>query len=271
MNEVASFVQPFNQFLPAGQVSVYRCVEAGIADIYYSGPPGKAPAGTVAEVEALESSLYTTVVGPDVPSDVNGTTLPEEYAALTKVNPPLKFLVLNTIDDVKHASQNLRLPILFCGPESGMFDVGLGRVPYAWQPSGNHCIVISDYLANGNVIVRDYANSEFFGYAREYKLTQGMVSATAVYPRWFVTNPGSDPAFLLNLWSATALFIGGVPDYNTGIAETWKRDVSQGLWRGAPLMHEGKTIWKGKQVPWQLFTAGFYTDEGGVHYWHPNT
>jgi len=79
-------------------------------------------------------------------------------------------------------------------------------------------------------------------------------------------NPGADPNFLNNYWN----ILGVGADFSTGLAKTWAQDVSNDFWRGSPIAKEGKTIWKGKEVPVLYTTAGFYTDEGGVHYWHEN-
>jgi N-acetyl-anhydromuramyl-L-alanine amidase AmpD len=85
------------------------------------------------------------------------------------------------------------------------------------------------------------------------------------------TNPGADPAFQQSYWNSNNIFIGAVPDITTGIANAWIHDVAQGLWRGGPLMHEGKIMWKGQIVPWQQFVGGFYTWENGQPFWHSNS
>ncbi len=81
-------------------------------------------------------------------------------------------------------------------------------------------------------------------------------------------NPGSDPAFLNTYWNSG---VQPAPDFTTGIAHAWAKDVSQDLWRGVPIMKEGKIMWKGALVPWQQFGGGFYTWEKGQAFWHSNS
>src|SRR6266581_311395 len=82
------------------------------------------------------------------------------------------------------------------------------------------------------------------------------------------TNPGADPVFLQQYWSSG---VQPIPDFTTGIAHAWAKDVSQDLWRGVPIAKEGKIMWKGTLVPWQQFGGGFYTWEKGQAFWHSNS
>jgi N-acetylmuramoyl-L-alanine amidase len=68
------------------------------------------------------------------------------------------------------------------------------------------------------------------------------------------------------------LFNSVVPggDMTSGLGNAWQRDVSAGMWRGAPLIHEGSIEWKGVSVPWLLCSGGFYTWESDIAYWHAN-
>ncbi len=82
------------------------------------------------------------------------------------------------------------------------------------------------------------------------------------------TNPGADPDFQHTYWNSG---VQPAPDFTTGIAHAWAHDVSQDLWRGVPIMKEGKIMWKGTLVPWQQFGGGFYTWEKGQAFWHSNS
>src|SRR5258708_40146865 len=78
---------------------------------------------------------------------------------------------------------------MLCGAETGMYDIGLGDiVPYAWTPTGNHCIVVSGVDANGNFLVHDCASIAPSGVRpgpRTYDASKlQIVSATAVIPPW---------------------------------------------------------------------------------------
>ncbi len=84
-------------------------------------------------------------------------------------------------------------------------------------------------------------------------------------------NPGADPTFQDWYWNVA----GAEADFSTGLAKTWAHDVSNDFWRGSPIAKEGSTNWRWKdgmlhKTPVLATTAGFYTDEGGVHYWHEN-
>lgn len=75
-----------------------------------------------------------------------------------------------------------------------------------------------------------------------------------------------NPSFLQTLFHSVVP--GG--DMTSGLGNAWQRDVSTGMWRGAPLIHEGSIEWKGVNVPWLLCSGGFYTWESGIAYWHAN-
>jgi hypothetical protein len=179
--EVASFTAPLDQFQPGK--SAYECVAFGCADINFCGPPGGSPTGNATQIIGLAEYWYARETGSNDSSNTAGMSSGQEYAVLNGLG--LRFHPLG--GDLLAATRNALaqgLPVLLCGAETGFFDVALGRVPYAWTPSGNHCIVASG-LAGNNLYVRDYANSEFFGYRREYDAAKmRLVSATAVEPHW---------------------------------------------------------------------------------------
>ncbi len=184
--EVASFVAPLDQF-QAGK-SVDMCVAFGCADIYFSADPSSTPTASAGQIVGLAETWYAREEGSDASSNTNGMSAPAEYAMLEGLGLHYQGLSGDLIAATRDALGR-GLPVLICGAEAGFFDVALGGVPYAWSPIYNHCIVASGLAPNGNFYVRDYANSEFFGYRRVYSASaMRLVSATAVTPRWMETS-----------------------------------------------------------------------------------
>jgi hypothetical protein len=103
-----------------------------------------------------------------------------------------------TLEYVK-AWLNVGYPVMLCGAETGMYDIGLGDVvPYNWPPSGNHCIVASGIAPDGNLLVHDTANIGPTGVRpgpRTYDANNlRLVSATAISVPWLPALPADyDP------------------------------------------------------------------------------
>lgn len=180
--EVAGFIAPLDQF-QAGK-SVDMCVAFGCADIFYSSEPTSNPTATAGQIVGLAEQWYAREEGSDGAGNTNGMSIGAEYAMLDGLNLHYEALSGDLVAATREALAR-GLPVLITGAEAGFFDVTLGRVPYAWPPIYNHCIVASGLASNGNFYVRDYANSEFFGYRRVYSASaMRLISATAVWPRW---------------------------------------------------------------------------------------
>ncbi len=86
-------------------------------------------------------------------------------------------------------------PVLMCGMETGMYDIGLGdRVPYSWTPQGSHCIVATGIAPDGNLLVRDPANVDNSGPRpgpRTYDISKLDLNSGIVFvPTWM---PKPDP------------------------------------------------------------------------------
>jgi hypothetical protein len=146
---------------------------------------------------------------------------------------------------------------LICGVEASFFDVGMGKVPYPWTPGGNHCIVACGIRANGNILVRDYANTlNTPGSVREYDASKmALISATAVTPRW--KTPFTTPAIDQQMIDTWAYFLGtNAAPYDTGIARDWKALYPK-MDVGSPLGLEKDSVnWEGKPIKVQLFSSG---------------
>lgn len=275
--EVAVFAQPLNQFQPSK--SAYECVAFGCADINFCGAPG-GQAGQADQIITLAEAWYAKLTGSNDASNADGMSTGQEYAMLNGLGLRYEALSGDLIEET-HSALERGLPVLICGAESSFFDVGLGRVPYAWQPSGNHCIVASGQ-AGDDFLVRDYANSEFFGYCRQYSTAKmQLVSATAVYPHWMpAPEPTAPAAQLLQAaayWSSTAhLFGGQALPYDTGIAKSWLAQYEAGKVWGPPVTGEisrdlagnALTDWSGNQIIAQHFTGGRAEDHAGTIRWY---
>lgn len=181
--EIADFLD-VSQFVPAH--SAYECVAYSAALIYYCGPPNQGPSGSTLQASNLAQYYYGLEEGSNLSSNMNGMSLQAEYDMLQKMGLHYQALQPN-INAIKSALAD-GLPVMLCGAETGMYDVGLGeRIPYSWTPSGNHCIVVSG-ADMYNLLVHDCASIGSTGVRpgpRVYDAAKlEIVSATAVTPRW---------------------------------------------------------------------------------------
>jgi hypothetical protein len=194
MSEVASFVNE-NQF--EGGESAYECVAFSAALCRYAGKPGQSPTGTGEQVDQLADYWYARLEGSSNASNTNGMSLQAEYTMLQGLG--LKYYPSSTSLNYIKAWLALGYPLLICGAETGMHDLDLGdRVPYAWTPTGNHCIVASGIASDGNLLVRDTASIAPTGVRpgpRRYDASKlQLISATAISLPWLPVQPqGFDP------------------------------------------------------------------------------
>jgi hypothetical protein len=182
--EVADFLD-VSQFIPGR--SAYECVAYSASLIFYCGAPGHGPTGSTLQATALAQRWYGIEEGSTDSSNTNGMSLDAEYNMLQGMG--LHYQALSPdVSAVKAALQE-GVPVMLCGAETGMYDLGLGNVvPYAWTPSGNHCVVASGIASDGNLLVHDCANISPSGVRpgpRTYDAGKlQIVSATAVIPPW---------------------------------------------------------------------------------------
>jgi len=258
---VASFVSPLNQFSEGYKD---ECVAYGIADIYFCGPPSGKPAGSAQDITALADKWYKAETG--ALASTAGLTLAQAEHILTSLG--LSFKVLpNTIDALKQALSNEKNPVLVTAPESSFFDIGLGRVPYAWNYTQyNHCIVASGVSASGNLLVRDYANVETTpGAEREYDISKiRPISLIAVIPRWKKNQPFTFSTEEIQEWIELDRSI----PQNTGLMESWAKARRAGYFLGSPTSWEHKGIFQGKPAILQSYQFAFGVDIEGQHTWH---
>lgn len=182
--EVADFVDT-SQFI-AGR-SAYECVAYSASLVYYCGRPGHGPAGSAMQTSNLAQYWYGREEGSNAASNENGMSLDAEYNMLQGLGLTYHPLAASVAGVKEALTQGY--PVLLCGAETGMYDLGLGdRVPYAWKPSGNHCIVASGIASDGNLLVHDCASIGPSGVRpgpRTYDVSKlEIVSATAVIPSW---------------------------------------------------------------------------------------
>ncbi len=220
---VASFVAPLTQF-ESGE-NTEECVAFGGVDIFYSGPPNGQPTGTAEQIDQLADFWYAKLGN-------NGMNLQAEYDMLKGLGllyaplPP-------TTRDVIASLEQLGYPVLITGAECGFFDVGLGRIPYAWDCTPhNHAIVACGVTSDGNLYVRDYANVQAEpGSLREYAVSKmSLVSATSVKPRWKVPGgtllePTSDD---LHVWGKNATLVTSSAIGQSWLVGRWKHSYNFG-------------------------------------------
>lgn len=196
--EVCDVVWPVNQFYN-GSRSQYACGPYGCALYKYMGQPNQGPTGVLSDIDQTAYTLYTTYIGPDVPSDQNGTNIPEFYQMLADCN--LLFYKMPLTVSAIQQSISFGRPVLVSAAETGMHDVNSGdRVDYAWTPSGNHIIAVTGVDANGNLLVRDYANIASNGPRGPQPMTYDaskfgpIESVTSIVPFWELEQSGQATA-----------------------------------------------------------------------------
>lgn len=181
--EVADLLD-VDQFI-AGR-SAYECVAYSISLCKFAGAPGHGPTGTTREASALAQQWYAREEGSDSDSNTSGMSLEAEYQMLRGVDLPFHGLAAN-VEAVKAMLARGHL-VLVCGAETSFFDMELGRVPYSWPPTGNHCIVASGIAKDGNLLVHDCASISSGGVRpgpRRYDAKKmRLISATAVSVPW---------------------------------------------------------------------------------------
>lgn len=227
-NEVANF--PTGSQFEGGE-SAYLCVFFGCADIAASSRPGYAVGQSWEWVDQKADSLANEVQGSGAFETSQGASLQDEYDALQKLGLTYTEITVSssegdsgTLSRIKQAINDGK-PVLLCGAETGFIDEATGTVDYHWTPTGNHCIVVTGYQPNGNLIVRDYAavgNNFVPGSKRTYVASKIVaVSATAVQPYWWtpaVNVPGTgwhDDGTTLTAPNGK-VFVKGFRDYILG-------------------------------------------------------
>jgi hypothetical protein len=266
-NEVADFLD-VNQFIPGR--SAYECVAYSGALVKYCGSPGKGPTGSTLEASNLAQFWYGKEEGSNLASNTNGMSLQAEYDMLQGME--LHYSALSSVQDIKDTLAQQGLPVLLCGAETGMYDMGLGdRVPYNWTPTGNHCIVVSGVDSAGHLLVHDCANVDVNGIVRPGPRTYdtskiSLVSATAVSPPWkgnaMVPAGWTDDGHTLRSPNNVPIVLG-FRDYV--LSHNWDKDN----WALAPeagmakLEASNPALGGGDQQPFRTTLLG-YTPERGV-------
>lgn len=194
--EVADFTDE-SQFLQGH--SAFECVAYCASLIFYCGPPGQGPRGNGLEITVLAQRWYGQLEGSNLASNTNGMGLPAEYDMLSGMKLSYHALAA-TVQAVKEALAE-GYPCLICGAEDSYYDVELGdRVPYSWNPVGNHALVASGVAQDGNLLVHDTASIGPDGVRpgpRIYDASKmQLVSATAVRPPWLQVTPGTPPGWV---------------------------------------------------------------------------
>lgn len=198
--EVADF-QDADQF--SGGRTAYACVAFSACLLKYMGQPGHGPTGSALDIAQLAYYWYGKLEGSSDASNTNGMSLDAEYTMLKGLGLSYEPITAS-VESIK-AALSQGHPVLFCGAETGMYDVALGdRIPYTWTPSGNHAIVVSGIAPDGNLLVHDCASIAPGGVRpgpRTYDASKLQpVSATAIIPAWLSEDTMAitvtDPSFI---------------------------------------------------------------------------
>ncbi len=198
-DEVADF-PTVSQFEP--HESAYACVAFSTALCHYAGQPGKGPTGSGEDVDKLADTWYQQLAGSIAASNKQGLTLGDQEQMIVGIGNhfqelPISPSSLHDSDIANVKGALLRgYPVLICGLETGMFDMALGKIPYSWVPSGNHCIVASGIAVDGNLLVRDPANVDGNNVPRPgprtYDISKlDLISGVVFVPPWM---PRPDPS-----------------------------------------------------------------------------
>ncbi len=158
-----------SQFI-AGR-SAYECVAYAAALLKFAGKPGQGPTGSALQASNLAQYWYGHLENGNDANNMNGMSLDTLQTML--IGMGLHYQVEELQNDSEHTLAVIRLclsegtPLIVCGAETGMVDIGLGdRVPYNWTPTGNHAIVVTGITPDGNLLVHDTANVDASGHIR---------------------------------------------------------------------------------------------------------
>ncbi|MDQ2884653.1 MAG: hypothetical protein M3Y39_01045 [Chloroflexota bacterium] len=186
MPEIVSINQA-DQFV--GDHTAYACGFFAVMMCTSMAPPGQAATKEPVQISNDALAAYARYNGDAGAGNSAGMSLPQLYSLLHEVGLHYQGTVL----DLAHIRAWLRsgFPVIVAVAETCVYDLDLGdRVPYPWNPSGNHVIVLTG-LDNENFLVRDSANiappNTLRQGPRRYdaqRLAAGLVSATAIVPPW---------------------------------------------------------------------------------------
>ena len=197
--EIATF-QDVDQFIPAK--TQYACGYFSCAIVKAMAPVGQAPTQMQAQMINEAEQWYAQYNGDNSLGNQSGITLQQLYSLLGQVG--LHYQASSTDVRTLRAWLDLGYPVLVSGDETGFYDMGLGDVvPYPWQPSGSHMIVLTGVTSDDNFLVRDPANVTDVNNPRSLRAgprkydarRMQLNSATAVVPIWKPPLPtGFDPS-----------------------------------------------------------------------------
>src|SRR5512146_84341 len=196
--EVAQFVDD-DQFV-WGVESTMKCGPSAVSQFWHSTAPGTANPYKSEDLHKMASSDYQRFIGPDVPSDLGGTSDALLYQLLGFHN--FHCVAFMNRDRLK-GWLNYGYPVI-CGiVEGSVHDRTLARCPYPWDVTGKTHIILCTGLGDGPWLrFRDTANVENNGNPnilrpgpREYDINLAQfTSMTMVVPSWLPVPPaGFDP------------------------------------------------------------------------------
>lgn len=216
MSEIVSINQA-DQFV--GNHTAYACGFFAVIMCTSMAPPGQPATKPPAQISNDALAAYARYNGDASASNSAGMSLPQLYSLLHEVGLHYQGTEL----DLAHIRAWLRsgFPVIIAVAETCVHDLDLGdRVPYPWNPSGNHVIVLTG-LDGDNILARDSANiappNALRPGPRRYDaqmLVKGLVSATAIVPPWRARPAGDiDPTKGI-----------AMPETNTHLPQGWSDD-----------------------------------------------
>jgi hypothetical protein len=196
-SEVVSLNQA-DQFV--GDHTAYACGFFAVMICSSMAQMGKAPVKSPSQIANDALDAYARYNGSASANNSAGMSLAQLYSLLHDVGLHYQGTAL----DLAHIRAWLQagFPVIVAVAETSVHDLDLGdTVPYPWNPTGNHVIVLTG-LDGANFLTRDSANiiapNTLRPGPRHYdaqQLAGGLVSATAVVPPWRPRPVGDiDPA-----------------------------------------------------------------------------
>lgn len=148
----------------------YACGFYSAGMTCFAGMPDQGPAGSALDINAWAEREYVLKYGSADAGMAWGVSVADEHALIAKAltaNPDhihyrdLEFNVaplrISAAEMIRKALRS-GYPVVASVTETSVFDLDLGRGPYAWTPAGTHVFVITGFTAGGDLLVHDPAN-----------------------------------------------------------------------------------------------------------------
>ena len=305
--EVANFLNA-TQFVTGH--SEYACGPFAVAHVKFTTGPNVDNRLDVHQLQNWAFHEYSAWIGPDNPSDTMGSSIDNMHhfysdAGLSYWEMPISANSDHNQDIARiKAALSAGYIVVATVTEASVFDVGLGKNPYWWGPSGNHVIVYSGTARSGNLLVEDTANvlGALQGNnwtqpgPREYLIANLDNSYGAILQSpWLKKAPNNDPLTwpqgfnaqneevpnvipnpnfdkeASDCWASTMKGWTNPPPIGTGIFNSWKAAWQAGKQYGPPLTSEYHSVnMAGQAIIVQEFAHARCEWDGQAHWYSIN-